>query len=850
MFNKLKIQSYELRLAYKELKEINKLKESYQKLSDEELRNKTHIFRERLKKGEKLKDIRIEAFATAREATFRVLKKFPYDVQMVGGLILDYGSVAEMKTGEGKTITSIAPVYLNALEGKGVIVSTVNEYLTERDAEEMGQVHNFLGLSVGVNKAGLDPYLKKYAYSCDITYSIHSELGFDYLRDNMVTNLSDKVQRGLNFILVDEIDSILIDDARTPLIISGGDGVIAQNYAVADQFVRTLKPNHYKIDQESKTIKLTDEGIDYANSFFRIENLYDIVHSELVHRIQNSLRAHKIMSRDIEYIVHEEKILLVDTFTGRVMDGRSYSEGLQQAIQAKENLEIEPETITMATITYQNFFRMAKKLSGMTGTAKTEEREFIDIYNMRVHVIPTNKPMIRVDYPDQIYNDLESKYQAIVDEIKRVYKTKQPMLIGTAQVNESEYLSERLKKENIPHTVLNAKQNEQEAEIISKAGEVGNITIATNMAGRGTDIKLSKEALELGGLYVLGTDRAESRRIDNQLRGRSGRQGDIGCTKFFLSMDDQLFLRFSLPDKWKEVYKNNKNKNIEGKTIQNLFTQAQKKIEGFNYDTRKSVLNYDDVIRQQRDLVYQQRDLILETEDLHFVIERMIKRTVPQILDHDSIKYSNGEHNYQILTQFVNENFLQNFDEKLEINEVSQHHGDFLVTYLEEFFLTKYDEVRKKLFTAIGEPQAFNNEKNIILQNLDLVWQKHINNIDKLRSSSNVVQYSQKNPYQTFTENVTKKFKILIESTAYNSVNALMNNPNAILPEYEDIILSDGSLLSLPKDLHPEVRQSILDESEFVIKRKIEAQNLENEIDTPQKNENAELIENVFEEGK
>ncbi|MGY6172597.1 preprotein translocase subunit SecA [Candidatus Mycoplasma pogonae] len=824
MFQKIKnifnIKSAEMIIAEKTLKQINALESKIQQLSDEELQNKTHEFKERLAKGEKLENLRVEAFAVAREATFRVLKKRPFDVQMLGGIILDLGSVAEMKTGEGKTITSIAPVYLNALEGKGVIVSTVNEYLSERDGLEMGEVFNWLGLSVGINKAQMPVDLKRSAYAADITYSVHSELGFDYLRDNMVRNSWEKVQRGLNFVLIDEVDSILIDEAKTPLIISGGEENVSSTYMVADQFVRTLKPKHYEIDEETKSIRLTDEGIDHANAFFRIHNLYDIIHSELVHRIQNALRAHKIMKRDFEYIVDDNKIQLVDSFTGRVMEGRAYSEGLQQAIQAKEMVEIEPETQTLATITYQNFFRMFQKLSGMTGTAKTEEQEFIDIYNMRVNVIPTNKPIVRIDDKDEIYYDFQAKYKAITEEVKRVHATGQPVLIGTSQVQESEYLHNMLLDANIPHTVLNAKQNQREAEIISQAGVVGAVTIATNMAGRGTDIIPTPEALALGGLYVLGTDKAESRRIDNQLKGRAGRQGNVGYSKFYLSLDDQLITRFSMRDKWKEAFKDVKDAAIKDKIIFTLFERAQKKIEGFNYDNRKSVLQYDDVIRQQRDLIYQQRDLILEYPDLEYVIERMILNSVKQILDMDHLRLKNNEIDYDKLFVYLNDQFFNLSKEKIDQKELTKHHGKFLEEYLFEVLKKEYTEVRARIIQNIGIEQLYDNERHIILNVLDDKWKHHINMMDKLRSSSGLVQYSQKNPYQIFTEEGIKKFDILTREIALNSVYGLFNNRNSVIQETETIVLSNGDVITLPVELHPDIRQTIIDDAEALIRQR------------------------------
>lgn len=698
---------------------------------------------------------------------------------MIGGVILDLGSVAEMKTGEGKTITSIAPVYLNALTGSSVIISTVNEYLAQRDAEEMGQVFKWLGLTVGINLASLSTDLKREAYACDITYSVHSELGFDYLRDNMVKSKEEKVQRGLDFILLDEVDSILIDEAKTPLIISGGDDDTSSIYNIADLFVRTLNKDDYFIDEETKSVYLTDEGIAKANKYFNFNNLYDIENSELVHRIQNALRAHKVMKLDVEYIVREDKIELVDSFTGRIMEGRAYSEGLQQAIQAKEKVEIEPETKTLATITYQNFFRLFKKICGMTGTAKTEENEFIEIYNMRVNVVPTNKPLIRVDDKDEIYVTMFSKWKAVTKEIKRVYEKGQPILIGTAQVEDSEVLHEMLLNEGIPHAVLNAKQDASEAEIISKAGQVKAVTIATNMAGRGTDIKPSKEALELGGLYVLGTERAESRRIDNQLKGRSGRQGDIGYSKFFLSLDDQLILRFSVQDKWKEMFAAYGDDPIEGESIRKAFISAQKKIEGFNFDNRKSVLNFDDVIRQQRDLIYEQRDLILERDDLSTIINKMINVCVTQIVDNPFFTNKNNSLDFKVFVDYINRNWMNLSTHKFTEEELVKLDRDDLISYITNIFRKEYAKLRQNIVEKYNVMQLTILERNIILEIFDQAWQDHINVMDKLRRNAHLVQYSQKNPYQVYTNLGSKKFKELTNRIALESVVNLMNNYEA-----------------------------------------------------------------------
>ncbi|AEI90002.1 preprotein translocase subunit SecA [Mycoplasmopsis bovis] len=770
-------KSTEMRIAERVLKKINQFEPLISKLTNEELKNKTIQYRARLAEGESLDKIRPEAFAVCREATKRILGKRPYDVQMLGGVLLDLGSIAEMKTGEGKTITSIAPVYLNALSGKGAIVSTVNEYLAQRDAEEMGQVFTFLGLSVGINRAQMDPSLKREAYACDITYSIHSELGFDYLRDNMASSIEEKVQRGLHFCLTDEADSILIDEAKTPLIISGGQSEDSNVYLASDQFVRTLDENDYEIDEETKAISLTFNGVQKANRFFNFDNLYDIKNSEIVHRIQNALRAHKVMKNNVEYIVRDGKIELVDAFTGRIMEGRSYSEGLQQAIQAKEMVEIEPETKTMATITYQNFFRMFDKLCGMTGTAKTEEQEFIDIYNMRVNVVPTNKPVIRQDLKDSIYASYQAKWMAVVEKVKELYEKGQPVLVGTAQIEDSELLHELLINAEIPHTVLNAKQNASEAEIISHAGQVKAVTIATNMAGRGTDIKPSPEALALGGLYVLGTDKAESRRIDNQLRGRSGRQGDPGVSKFFLSIDDQLMRRFSNYEEFKEQFKNDGDKEVTTKSLLYGFSEAQKKIEGFNYDTRKNVLHYDDVIRQQRDLFYAQRDLILINDDIEFVINRMIKSNANSIVNMPKFKDKGNIFKYHDFIEYINETILgKTIKTKLMYDDIKDLHDNDLLQYVSDFLLASYHKWRDKALDNTDLSYVRWYEKNIILRIIDKYWQNHIDTMDKLRSHTNLVQYAQKNPYQVYTQEGSKKFDEMLSNIAYDAMTEIFKD--------------------------------------------------------------------------
>lgn len=621
-FDKIALRKYR-----REAKKVLAYENEMASLSDEQLRDKTSYFKGLLNEGKTLQDIKYEAFAVAREAAKRTLHQFPFEVQVIGALVLNNGDVAEMKTGEGKTLTATMSVYLNALEGKGVHVVTVNEYLAQRDAEWMGQIYRFLGLSVGVNLRDKTSAQKKEAHACDITYTTNAELGFDYLRDNMAPTVDRRVLRGLHYAVIDEADSILIDEARTPLIISGGAKASPSQYTVADRFVKMLKKDiDFTIDVKTKTCNLTDAGNTKAEKMFGIKNLYDPEFADLVHRIHQALKANYIMGRDVEYLVDKEgEIQLIDQFTGRVLKGREYSDGLQQAIQAKEGVKIKQETITMATITYQNFFRLFDKLSGMTGTAKTEEEEFRKIYNMRVVVIPTNRPVIRVDALDFVFNTKEAKLKALIKEVKERHEKGQPILIGTTSVESSEEVSNLLTQAGLKHEVLNAKNHAREAEIISHAGEKGQITLATNMAGRGTDIKIDDEVKKLGGLCVFGTERHESRRIDNQLRGRSGRQGDPGFSRFYISLDDDLMIRFG-QDNLKKIFKSFGDEAIESSLISKAITSAQKKIEGRNFDTRKNVLDYDDVLSKQRKIIYQYRDDILFANDITSLMNDMFDK--------------------------------------------------------------------------------------------------------------------------------------------------------------------------------------------------------------------------------
>lgn len=757
----------------RELKRLGKIAdqvEAYandmEALSDEELKAKTPEFKQRYQNGETLDDLLPEAFAVAREGAKRVLGLYPYRVQVIGGTVLHEGNIAEMRTGEGKTLTATMPVYLNALSGEGVHVVTVNEYLSSRDATEMGELYNWLGLTVGLNVADKTPEEKREAYACDITYSTNSELGFDYLRDNMVVYREDMVQRPLNFVIVDEVDSILIDEARTPLIISGQATAATQLYTRADRFAKTLKKDEdFKVDLESKTVSLTEEGIQKGEKYFGLTNLFDPDNTALNHHLDNALRANYIMLRDKDYVVQNDEVMIVDQFTGRIMDGRRYSDGLHQAIEAKEHVKIEEETKTMANITYQNFFRMYKKLSGMTGTAKTEKEEFREIYNMEVVTIPTNRPILREDRPDLLYPTLESKFKAVVEDIKERHATGQPVLVGTVAVETSELLSQMLDQAGIPHAVLNAKNHAKEAEIVVNAGQRGAVTIATNMAGRGTDIKLGPGVREIGGLAVIGTERHESRRIDNQLRGRSGRQGDPGVTQFYLSLEDDLMLRFG-SERIKHFYETmniSDDTVIQSKMITRQVESAQKRVEGNNYDTRKQVLQYDDVMRSQREVIYSQRQqVIMETESLKPVIMPMIQRTV--------------EHNVQMNTvgdkKDWNLDGIVDFAIGAMVNEDSISKDDFagksqeeIVSYLmqkaEENYAAKEAQLNDKA-------QMLEFEKVVILRVVDARWTDHIDEMDQLRQSIGLRGYGQLNPLVEYQSDGFRMFEQMVGDIEYD----------------------------------------------------------------------------------
>ncbi|APX72307.1 preprotein translocase subunit SecA [Companilactobacillus allii] len=746
--------------------------EDFSKLSDSQLQAKTPEFKERLKKGETLDDILPEAFATAREGAKRVLGLYPFRVQLIGGITLHEGNIAEMKTGEGKTLTATLPVYLNALAGKGVHVVTVNEYLSSRDAKEMGELYNWLGLTVGLNINSMDSEEKRAAYNCDITYSTNSELGFDYLRDNMVVYKEQMVQRPLHYAIVDEVDSILIDEARTPLIISGAAEKSTAMYVRADRFSKTLEKDDYKIDWPTKSISLTETGIRKSEDYFGLDNLYDIDNTVLNHHLDQALRANYIMTLDIDYVVQDGEVKIVDQFTGRVMDGRRYSDGLHQAIEAKEGVEIQDETKTMANITYQNFFRMYDKLSGMTGTAKTEAEEFREIYNMEVISIPTNKPVVRDDKDDLLYPTLKSKFAAVVEDIKRRHEKGQPLLVGTVAVESSEYLSKLLDKDGIPHAVLNAKNHAKEAEIVMNAGQRGAVTIATNMAGRGTDIKLGPGVKEVGGLAVLGTERHESRRIDNQLRGRSGRQGDPGVTQFYMSLEDDLMKRFG-SERIKRVLKTLKIEDedavIQSKMMTRQVESAQKRVEGNNYDTRKNTLQYDDVMREQREVIYKERmEVITEEKDLDRVLLPMIERTIKATVD---VHTQGKEEDWDLaaIADFATSALVS--DKNFSVVDLQLKTSEEIVKYLMDFVNKNYEDKKKQL----GDPsQMLEFEKVVILRVVDEHWTDHIDAMDQLRQSIGLRGYGQLNPLVEYQEEGYRMFEEMVSDIEYDVTRLFM----------------------------------------------------------------------------
>ena len=752
----------ELRRFMKIADQIEAKSDEYEKLTDKQLQHKTEEFKKELEKGKNLDDILVDAFATVREAAKRVINEKPFYTQILGALAIHYGNIAEMKTGEGKTLTSVMPAYLNALTGEGVHIITVNEYLASRDAAWMGQIFEFLGLTVGTNLRDLSPAEKRERYNCDILYSTNNEIGFDYLRDNMVVRKEDRVQRPLNFAIVDEVDSVLIDEARTPLIISGGAMHSNNQYMDAQRFVRDLKENEdFIIDEKTKSINLTDEGSKKCEKFYGIDNMYDIKYSALVHHINQALRANFTMKNEVDYVVQDGKVVIVDQFTGRLMQGRAFSEGLHQAIEAKEGVKINEETKTLATITFQNLFRMYKKLSGMTGTAKTEEEEFRNIYNMYVIQIPTNKPVIRKDMADLIFATKQDKYNAIIKEIKERHATGQPVLVGTIAIETSELISNMLKKERIKHEVLNAKNHAREAEIIAKAGEIGSVTIATNMAGRGTDIKLGEGVKELGGLCVIGTERHESRRIDNQLRGRAGRQGDPGYTQFFVSFEDDLMVRFGT-DRFKDLLQAaglGTTINLRSKTMTRNVESAQKKVEGNNFDIRKSLLQYDDVMGRQREIMYERRNEILDSDSIHESIINLIKDHIYNlVMSHLVEQPELLEFDCSEICEYVNENLLRNSNMKL--SEIINKSKDEVIQILEDKIIGEYENKIKDL------PEEIVNdfEKVIALRVIDTHWMEHINTMDHLKEGIGLRSYAQNNPLVEYTNEGFQLFDEMLDT--------------------------------------------------------------------------------------
>ncbi len=752
---------------------IEALADEMSALSDEEIRQKTDEFKQRYNNGETLDDLLTEAFAVVREAAKRVLGLYPFRVQLMGAIVLHEGNISEMRTGEGKTLTATMPVYLNALSQKGVHVVTVNDYLASRDSTEMGELYNFLGLTVGLNVNSKTTEEKRAAYYSDITYSTNSEIGFDYLRDNMVVYPNQMVQRPLNYAIVDEVDSILIDEARTPLIISGQAEKSTALYLRTDNFVKRLKEeDDYKIDVQSKTISLTEDGIEKAEENFGLENLYDIENAALTHYLDQALRANYIMIRDNDYVVQDGKVMIVDQFTGRIMEGRRYSDGLHQAIEAKEGVDIEDETKTMASITFQNFFRMYNKLAGMTGTAKTEEEEFREIYNMEVIQIPTNEPVIREDRSDLLYPTLNSKFKAVTQDIKERYRKGQPVLVGTVAVETSELLSNMLDKENVPHEVLNAKNHFKEAEIILNAGQKGAVTIATNMAGRGTDIKLGPGVAEVGGLAVIGTERHESRRIDNQLRGRSGRQGDPGISQFYLSLEDDLMKRFGSErikvflDRMKV---DDEDAVIQSRMLSRQVESAQKRVEGNNYDARKNVLQYDDVMREQREVIYGQRQqVILEDQSLSKTLMHMVKRTIERAVAGHT-QFEENQLNYEGIVDFAGSVLVN--EDAITVEDLKGKTAQEVTDYLYQLAQEKFDEKTEQLNSP---EQLLEFEKVVILRVVDTKWTDHIDAMDQLRQSIGLRAYGQNNPLVEYQSEGFTMYENMIGAIEYDVTRLFM----------------------------------------------------------------------------
>ncbi|MYL49165.1 preprotein translocase subunit SecA [Halobacillus litoralis] len=789
--------------------DIEAMESQIEKMSDDELKNKTEEFKERYQKGEDLDDMLVEAFAVVREASKRVLEMRPFRVQLLGAIALHEGNIAEMKTGEGKTLASTMPAYLNAITGKGVHIITVNDYLASRDATEMGQLFQFLGLTVGLNSNGMSKDEKREAYLADITYGTNNEFGFDYLRDNMVLYKEQMVQRPLHFAIIDEVDSILIDEARTPLIISGSASKSADLYQGANSFVRLLaNEEDYTYDEKTKNVQLTEEGINKAERFFKIENLFDLSNVSLIHHINQGLKAHTSMQKDTDYVVEDGEVVIVDQFTGRLMKGRRYSDGLHQAIEAKEGLEIQNESQTLASITFQNLFRMYEKLSGMTGTAKTEEEEFLNIYNMRVIVIPTNRDIIRDDKADLVYKTMDGKFKAVVEDIKERHENGQPVLVGTVAVETSEIISRYLNKAGVPHNVLNAKNHFREAEIIENAGQKGAVTIATNMAGRGTDIKLGEGVREAGGLAVIGTERHESRRIDNQLRGRSGRQGDPGMSQFYLATDDELMRRFA-SDNIRSMMDRlgmDDSQPIESKMISRAVESAQKRVEGNNFDARKTILSYDDVLRQQREVIYKQRYDVLTSENLREIIEQMIERTVSKTVGTHTSEEEEENWELESLVEYLRANLLHEGD--VTVDDLKGKDPQEMEELILEKVKQRYDEKEEELTPE----QMREFEKVILLRTVDQKWMDHIDQMDQLRQGIHLRAYGQNDPLREYNFEGFRMFEQMVanideEVSRYIMKAQIRNNLQRQEVAQGAQAVSGGSESKEPKKKSPVVKK-------------------------------------------
>lgn len=803
-------ETKELKKIDKIVDEIEALDEKMQSIKDIEFKAKTEEFKKRLEDGEKLDDIAVEAFALAREACFRAIGEKPFRVQLIGGLAIHRGNIAEMKTGEGKTLTTVLPAYLNALSGKGVHVITTNEYLSTRNAHWMGPIYDLLGVSVGINTRDKSPKEKKEAYEADITYTTNNELGFDYLRDNMVVHKENRTQRGLNFAIIDEVDSILIDEARTPLIISGGSAKSANIYKEADRVAKNLKIDDYVVDEKTKKVTLTEEGVKNCEKMLHLDNLYDISNSVMVHNLDKALTANYAFKKDVDYVIENDKVIIVDTFTGRLMHGRQFSEGLHQALEAKEGVTINEETKTLATITFQNLFRMYNKLSGMTGTAKTEEEEFQNIYNTNVVCIPTNKPVIRDDQVDLIYSSLKGKFNAVVKTVKEIHKTGRPVLVGVASVETSELVSQLLTKAGVKHELLNAKNHEREAHIIENAGKKNAVTIATNMAGRGTDIKLGEGVRELGGLYVLGTERHDSRRIDNQLRGRAGRQGDPGTTRFFVSMEDDLMIKFG-SEKMKAVMETlgiKDDQAISNKMISKNIEAAQKKVEGFNFDRRKGLLDFDNVISKQREIIYNRRNEILDNDSIRDRVLDTFKEFVSnQVHSHltDGELTSNDVDNLIELfnARYLKKRKLKKEDFNKDINELI----DFIYEIVVDDYSKKLEDVPKDIQDDF--------EKSISLRCIDKNWMDQLDAMEALKEGVGLRGYAQSNPLQVYALEGFDLFDNMMANISAEISNFLLNaevRQNIEREEVKNIKTNDGKegVKSKPKKADKKVGRNDL----------------------------------------